>query len=252
MNGEYSQMSAMKHFIDDNENTTNEEIKSSTNTQIAIRQANDLLPNFNFDNSCSGLSMLSSADLKACANDDSKDNKNRQGRSILSSVLGRSKIDHLMPSPPKPIVLSQNSNLSPVHMGVDQNSQSLDGLSFSNLNSLNMSEDSPTAHKRDESLQQGHLSYSGTPNAFSQFPNAQASNMFHNMTNNSLMVPQHEVDAAATLSQMSNSSANFPTDLLSSPNSPPDYKQTFADTATNSPPKARPSLFQKVKDRTEK
>ncbi len=252
VNGEYSHMSAMKHFINDNENTTNETAKSSTNAPNASRQANDLLPNFTFDNSCSGLSMLSAADLKSRAKDNSKDNNTRKGKSILSSVLGRSKFDHFTPSPPKPVVFSQNSDLSPVDMVVDNNSQSLDGLSFSNLNSLNIPEDSPTAHKRDGSLQQGQLSFSGTPNAFSQFPNAQASNMFHN--NNSLMVPQHEVDAAAaTLSQMSASSANFPTDLLSSPNSPPDFKQTFADTATNnSPPKTRPSLFQKVKDRTKK
>jgi len=249
MNGDYSQMSAMKHFIDDNNGST------STSTQNAFKQANDLLPNFNFDNSCSGLSMLSSADLKAYTKDENKDNNTRRGTSILSSVLGRSNINHQTPSPPKPIVLSQNSDISTVD--VHDHGQSLDGLSFSNLNSLPMPEVSPTAHRRDESsFQQGQLSYTGTPNAFSQFPNAQASNMFHNMTNNSLMVPQHEVDAAATLSQMSNSSANFPTDLLSSPNSPPDYKQTFPDIPSDTPPKttaARPSLFQKVvKDRTNK
>jgi len=92
--------------------------------------------------------------------------------------------------------------------------------------------------------------YSGlNSGAFSQYQNVQSSN-WYNPANNSLMVPG-EYDAATTLSQMSNSSANFPSDLLSSPKSP--YQQrNNADISKTKSKTAKPSLFQKVKDRTKK
>lgn len=243
INGDYSQMSAVKHFIGDGDDRTKDTPHSSTNAQF---NSTGLMPNWNFDVSCSGLSMLSSSDTKASSKE-----SNRRGTSILSSVLGRANDAINTPSPTKAPMLSQYVDISPVDI---VHNQSRDSLSFSNFR---MTEESQHALEREVAQGPLHTSpsmlqgaYTGTPNDFSRFPNAQASNLFHNTANNSLMVPQHEVDAAAaTLSQMSNSSANFPTDLLSPDTSPvPDH--SFADMSTPSKPRA--SLFQSVQDRAKK
>lgn len=265
INGDYSHMSAVKHFIDDNDDRTKEALPSSTNQISRPVQFMDL-PHFNLDNSCSGLSMLGSADKNLSNLDRNEDTISNRGTSILSSVLGRTKN-----TPSKTLPTQRSSVLSPMNFQGEhhqnqsqQHDQSMDSFNFSNLQSLHMKEESHHAFDKESvglaSLTTTPLqhSYSGTPNAFSHFPNAQASNLFHNnMTNNSLMVPQHEVDAAATLSQMSNSSANFPTDLLSSPSSPPDtriYRSSLPPSSTEVTKPSQPSLslFQKVKDRTKK
>ena len=268
MNGEYSNMSTMKHFVDYNDernkDKTNHPPSSQQNSSRPVQYDLDSLPHFNFEHSRSGLSMLSATDLIDPRSDrnDKVNNDDRKGTSILSSVLGRTKdasraTPPPMQAPTKPIASTPTTDKI-LGDKDPQQAQSLDGFSFSNLR-LPMDEDSrQTLGQGDGTNPQAPglppltNSYLGTPTQFSQFPNAQSSYLF---TNNSLIAPpQHEVDAAATLSQMSNSSVNFTTDILSisSPISPdrqglpllPEKKYQSANSSS------RPSLFQEIKGRT--
>ncbi len=217
--GEYSGMSS---FMEDR---TKEALNSSTNHSLPLRP----LPNFQIDNSCSGLSMLSSADLKA-SNMGTTEGGNETG--LLSSVFGLPTRAAAQPfaSPSKAISSMAKD---------DYPSQSLDGFNFSNLPSVPLTGDSQHAFHKDESLLRTPTShyYSGTPHGFSHFPNSQESNFF---IGNSLMMPDHyEVDAAATLSQMSNSSANFAANFLSP-------KKAISSSPAKSKTSSQPSLFQQV------
>ncbi len=281
MNGEYSQMSAVKHFMDEsddknkdktNQNTSSQQNQSSRPAPAQYEGAS--LPNFNLDNSYSGLSLLSAADVGVSRSDKNPKESNKSHRtSIMNSVLGRVKDSRSTPPPAQPptkppVLSSPTTDKEMVENKDQQQYQSLDGFSFSNLR-LPMDEDSRQTIEKDDGTPPHNNnnpqapplppltnSYLATPTAFSHFPNAQSSYLFNTMTNNSLIVPpQHEVDAAATLSQMSNSSANFPTDLLSSPVSPdrrlslPETKPQAAPSSTTTT-KIRPSLFDNVKGRT--
>lgn len=269
MNGEYSNMSTVKHFIDDNDDRnkekTNHPPSSQQNSSRPVQYDAASLPHFNFEHSRSGLSMLSATDLLDPRSDrNGKDNNDdRRGTSILSTVLGRTK-DASRATPPPMQAPTKPPTSTPTTDKIlgdkdPQQTQSLDGFSFSNLR-LPMDEDSRQTlgqgdgtNPHTPALPPLTNSYLGTPTQFSHFPNAQSSYLF---TNNSLIAPpQPEVDAAATLSQMSNSSVNFTTDLLSisSPISPDrqglplplqEKKSQSAD------PSSRPSLFQEIKGRT--
>lgn len=239
INGDYSNMSDVKNFIENADNQTKEGFNSAQN-QGSRHLPVMGLPNFALDNSCSGLSMLSSIDMKASnMGKNNDDNIGRNEDRLLSSVLGRSNVSTIQApsSPPKHSILGD--------LKVDHNEQSMDILNFSQLRS-------PIQHTfdRDQGLLRtprtptiSHMfpgtPHGGTPTAFSNFPNAQASNFYHNIAN-SLMVPDHhEVDAAAaTLSQMSNSSATFPANLLSSLPNTPDRNRLAS--FPNTPDKNRP------------
>lgn len=264
MNGEYSNMSAVKHFIEDSDARIQEALHSTNQVVHPVQ-----LPHLNFDdNSCSGLSMLCSADLKAPNNMDKliHASDRRRGTSIMSTILGRgNNLPSNPTSPMRPIrpIFSQQSMTSPTD--INQLDQSMDGFSFSNLpRSIHLGDESKLGFNQEGD--DAHLrtpgQYSGIQNAFSHF-HAQASHIFHHPHNNSLMVPhtpqQHEVDAAAaTLSQMSNSSTGFAAGFLSVPNTP-DVKQSFIQTnnntgtnATTKPISKQSSLsfFEKVKEKT--
>jgi len=263
INGEYSQMSAMKNLFDGNDTQTKSAFQTKSKGSNSYRPHPYVdLPNFFNDTSYSGLSMLSnSADFKTSYMDKKTENglENRK-ESIISKVLRSAKEEVIqrkskdtITSSPTERTPSNSAHASPGGTSGRLHNQSMDDLkSFSMLRSIPAIEE---LHYEKDSSQKPYppmLSnvYSGlNSGAFSQYQNVQSSN-WYNPANNSLMVPG-EYDAATTLSQMSNSSANFPSDLLSSPKSP--YQQrNNADISKTKSKTAKPSLFQKVKDRTKK